>query len=75
MKKQIENIRMLCLINSKVNWSRYPELKPEKHFRELYKMLTRALIHNEIDKQQATCPEASKGCKPHGWPKGNPKWR
>ena len=25
-------------------------------------------------KQQATCPQASKGCKPHGWPKGNPKW-
>ena len=20
------------------------------------------------------CPEASKGCKPHGWPRGNPKW-
>ena len=26
-------------------------------------------------RQQATCPEASKGCKPHGWPKGNPKWK
>jgi len=27
-----------------------------------------------LEKQQATCPESSKGCKPHGWPKGNPKW-
>ena len=26
-------------------------------------------------RQQATCPEASKGCKPHGWPKGNPQWK
>lgn len=21
------------------------------------------------------CPEASKGCKPHGWPRGNSKWK
>ena len=21
------------------------------------------------------CPEASKGCKPHGWPRGNPKYK
>ena len=20
------------------------------------------------------CPEAPRSCKPHGWPKGNPKW-
>jgi len=21
------------------------------------------------------CPEAYKGCKPHGWPRGNPKYK
>jgi hypothetical protein len=21
------------------------------------------------------CAEASKGCEPHGWPRGNPKWK
>ena len=25
-------------------------------------------------RQQATCPQASRSCKPDGWPKGNPKW-
>jgi len=28
----------------------------------------------ELDSKNLKCPEASKGCKPHGWPKGNPKW-
>jgi len=25
--------------------------------------------------KEIKCPEASKGCKPHGWPEGNPKWK
>ena len=29
----------------------------------------------ELDSKNLKCPEASKGCKPHGWPKGNPKWK
>ena len=29
----------------------------------------------ELDSKNLKCPEASKGCKPHGWPRGNPKWK
>ena len=29
----------------------------------------------ELDSKNLKCREASKGCKPHGWPRGNPKWR
>ena len=26
-------------------------------------------------KEQATCPKGYEGCRPHGWPEGNPKWK
>jgi len=29
----------------------------------------------ELDSKNLKSPEASKGCKPHGWPRGNPKWK
>ena len=29
----------------------------------------------ELDSKNLKCPEASKGCKPDGWPKGNPKYK
>jgi len=29
----------------------------------------------ELDSKNLKCAEASKGCKPHGWPRGNPKWK
>ena len=29
----------------------------------------------ELDSKNLKCPEASKGCKPHGWPKRNPKYK
>ena len=29
----------------------------------------------ELDSKNLKCPEGSKGCKPHGWPKGNPKYK
>ena len=25
--------------------------------------------------KEIKCPEASRSCKPHGWPEGNPKWK
>ena len=27
------------------------------------------------DIEEATCPQASRSCKPDGWPKGNPKYK
>jgi hypothetical protein len=29
----------------------------------------------ELDSKNLKCAEASKGCKPHGWPKGWPKYK
>ena len=29
----------------------------------------------ELDSKNLKCPEASKGCHAHGWPKGNPKYK
>ena len=38
------------------------------------------VVHTDLSKlkhisKNLKCPEASKGCKPHGWPKGNSKWK
>ena len=51
MEKEIEQIRDLCLINSKMDWDD-PEQNPAKEFREIYKLLTRILVHNEIFKKE-----------------------
>ena len=47
MEQEIEQIRDLCLINSKIDWDD-PEQNPAEEFEEIFKLLTKVLVQNEI---------------------------
>ena len=51
MEQEIEQIRDLCLINSKIDWDD-PEQNPAEEFKEIFKLLTKVLVQNEIFKKE-----------------------